>query len=237
MKMKKIISGFLILLAFCSCQDDVKFNDPSLQARKDNSFWKAVNYKATKNASGKLTIEGYTQNETVSLQTSTANVGTFVFGTTNLINKAFYTINNSIPSKYETAIVPGTVNKIVLLASGSGYTTADGLTVTGGSGTGLRVNVTANTSGVVTLIEIFSPGNNYKAGDLITIVGGAQNAKFSVQNVAKSSGQIVITAYDGATVSGTFEFNAPLITGNTTDPKLVSFQEGAFLKLPVQTVP
>lgn len=235
--MKKTISSFLILLAFCSCQDDVKFNSPSLQARKDNSFWKAVNYKATKNAAGKLTIEGYTQNETVSLQTSSANAGTYVLGTTNPINKAFYTINNSVPSIYETAIVPGSVNKIVLSASGSGYTTADGLTVTGGSGTGLRVNVTANTSGDVTLIEIFSPGNNYIAGDLITITGGAQNAKFTIQNVAKSSGQIVITAYDGATVSGTFEFNAPVIKGNTSDAELVSFKEGTFLKLPVQTVP
>lgn len=237
MKMKKIISIFLILIAFSSCQDDIKLNSPSLQARKDNSFWKAINYKATKNAAGKLTIEGYTQNETVSLQASTANVGTFILGTTNLTNKAYYTLNSTASSKYETAIVPGTVNKISLSASGSGYATAEGLTVTGGSGTGLRVNVTANTSGAITVIEIFSPGNNYKAGDLITVNGGAQNAKFSVQNVSKSSGQIVITAYDGETVSGIFEFNASLITGNTTGAKWVNFKEGNFLKIPIQAVP
>ena len=104
---------------------------------------------------------------------------------------------------------------------------------------GLKVNIVANTSGVVTEVKVNSPGNNYKAGDIITInrADVIGNAKFLVQNVSKSNGEIKITEYDGATVSGTFKFNAPLVDGGSTDPEVLNYQYGVFYKVPVIPAP
>ncbi|OYU81054.1 MAG: hypothetical protein CFE23_06050 [Flavobacterium sp. BFFFF1] len=74
--MKKIVSLLLILVAFSSCETDVKFSDPGLQGRKDNFIWRAdltqASFEATDPAVdpnvGNLTILGFRGLEIVSLQ-------------------------------------------------------------------------------------------------------------------------------------------------------------------------
>ncbi|HSN49265.1 MAG TPA: DUF6252 family protein, partial [Flavobacterium sp.] len=61
--MKKQFLYLLFLVAFISCQDDVKFNNPTFEGQKDNVFWRAVDAKAILAANGSLTIEAYTRNE------------------------------------------------------------------------------------------------------------------------------------------------------------------------------
>ena len=58
------------------------------------------------------------------------------------------------------------------LPVGTLYSTANGLTTTGGTGTGLTVDVTAS-GGAVTGITINNKGSGYTVNDTITIVGGS----------------------------------------------------------------
>lgn len=74
--MKKIVSLLLILVAFSSCETDVKFSDPGLQGRKDNFIWRAdlttAEFEAIDGTVdpnvGYLTIYAYRGLETVTLK-------------------------------------------------------------------------------------------------------------------------------------------------------------------------
>lgn len=44
--MKKALYLLLIILVFTSCEEDVSFNNPAFQARKDNATWRAQDYNA-----------------------------------------------------------------------------------------------------------------------------------------------------------------------------------------------
>jgi Family of unknown function (DUF6252) len=252
--MKNIVSLLVVLITCISCQDNVKLNDKAFQAQKDDSFWRAIDSKAYLSSTGKLTIEGLTEHEIVTLTTASKNLGTYPLGTINLANKAMYNYSEgSALQKYETNIVSGSANKLNLsyqrdnvnspyyyvLNSGTGYTSEPSAeTTSNGTGFGLKVKTTV-AGGVVTRITIASPGNNYKAGDIITIKKGALvgNATFAILNTSKSNGEVVITEYDGATVSGTFKFNAPKTTGLSTDPEALNYQYGTFYKVPILPAP
>lgn len=69
--------------------------------------------------------------------------------------------------------------------SGTGYVTATNVPTTGGTGTGLTVDITA-VAGDVTAITINNPGLGYKATDVITIVqgnGASDDETFTVSRV------------------------------------------------------
>ncbi len=235
-KMKRFLSLILIAIAITSCQEDVKFNDPGFQGLKDDVFWTANDTRAYISTSGHLSIEALTEYETVTLNTSSANVGTYVLGTTNVNNSATYTSNiNGVELEYATIAVPGPVSEITLISGGTGYSSGTSVATTGGTGSGLTVNVVANASGVVTGLTLSSRGNNYTAGDLITITGGNLNAKFRVLNVQNSNGEIKITEYDNInmTVSGTFKFNAANANGNPFGGPILNFQYGEFYRIPI----
>ena len=74
---------------------------------------------------------------------------------------------------------PFAVNTIV---GGTGYSNATNVPTTGGSGTGMTVDITV-TSGVVSTVDINLPGNRgYLSGETITITGGNGNATFNLDD-------------------------------------------------------
>lgn len=234
--MKRFLPLFIIAIAFSSCQEDVKFNNPGFQAQKDDVFWRANDARAYVSETGKLRIEAYTEYEVVTLNTASANAGTYVLGTTNVNNSATYTSSfNDVSLAYATIAVPGPVGLVSLTAGGTGYNSGTSVATTGGSGSGLTVNTTANASGVITAVAISSRGNAYLAGDIITISGGNVNAKFRVTNVQNSNGEIKITEYDQVnfTVSGTFKFNAANSNDSPFGGPILNFQYGEFYKVPI----
>lgn len=79
--MKKQVLYILLLFAFISCQDDIKFNSPSFQGQKDNVFWRAIDSKAILAANGSLSIEAYTRNEKLTLKTTSTIAQTYPLGT------------------------------------------------------------------------------------------------------------------------------------------------------------
>ena len=85
---------FFLLFAFVSCQQDVKFNNPSFQGQKDNVFWRAIDYKAILAADGSLSIEGFTRNEKLTLNVNSTNIGNYFLGIDNL-NTATYVLTDT----------------------------------------------------------------------------------------------------------------------------------------------
>lgn len=235
-KMKRFLSLILIAAAMTSCQEDVKFNDPGFQGLKDDVYWRANDARAYISAAGRLTIEALTEYEQLTLNTTNANLGTYVLGTTNTNNAATYTSSlDGVDLEYATIAVPGPVSTFTLVSGGTGYTSGSSIPTTGGTGSGLSVNVTANSSGVVTGLTLASRGNAYTAGDLITVSGGNVNCTFRVFNVQNSNGEIVITEYDNVnmTISGKFKFNAANVNNNPFGGPILNFQYGEFYKIPI----
>lgn len=234
--MKRFLSLIIIAIAITSCQEDVKFNNPGFQGLKDDVLWVSNDTRAYISETGKLSIEALTQYENVTLSTSSANVGTYVLGTTNINNSATYSSNfNEVELEYATIAVPGPVSEIALVNTGTAYSSGTSVGTTGGTGTGLTVNVVANPAGVVTSLTLSSRGNGYTAGDIITVSGGNVNCKFRVVNVQNSNGQIQITEYDNVnmTVSGKFKFNAANANNNPFAGPILNFQYGEFYKIPI----
>jgi hypothetical protein len=233
--MKRFLPLLLLVLAFSSCQEDVRFNTPGFQGLKDDVFWRANDARAYI-MNGSLTIEALTPYEKVTLNTSSANIGTYILGTTNTNNAAGYSSNfNDVVLNYATIAVPGPVSSIGLVNNGTGYSSGTSVATTGGSGSGLTVNIVANTTGVVTSATVSSRGNAYMAGDIVTVAGGNVNCKFRITNVQNSNGEIIITEYDSVngTVSGKFKFNAANLDNNPFGGPILNFQYGEFYKIPI----
>jgi len=77
-------------------------------------------------------------------------------------------------------------------AAGATYVTATNVATTGGTGTGLTLDITA-AAGAVTVVAINNPGNGYTALDPITITGGDGNATTTVATVSANAGAFTIT--------------------------------------------
>lgn len=78
--MKKIFLFIVSALLMVSCGEDLEFNTPALQGKKDGTLWRADFYSAEINSSGQLIINGGSGSESVSLKMGSANVGTYVLG-------------------------------------------------------------------------------------------------------------------------------------------------------------
>ena len=86
-------------------------------------------------------------------------------------------------------IVAGTLgpqNTVVgfqaITAGGTGYTGANGVVPTGGSGSGLIINTT-DTGGAITGVVIAAAGTGYAVGDVLVIPGGGGNARLTIADV------------------------------------------------------
>lgn len=76
----------------------------------------------------------------------------------------------------------GIPTAITVSNQGTGYTTATGVTTTGGTGTGLTLDITA-AGGLVTDADIDTAGTGYKVNDVIVIDGGNDDAEITVNTL------------------------------------------------------
>jgi len=228
--MKKILSLIVVAVLFTSCQEDIQTNTPAFQANFNNAAWRANDARASIDEDGALTITAYTAYETITLETSSSDLGTYILGTDNTDNFASYDFDSpDFSNSYDSRVYFGPAYRLSAIQNaGTGYiTNSTGAQTTGGSGSGLRV-ATTTTSGRVTAITIVSRGNGYRAGDLITIVGGDNNARFKVVNVQQSNGEITITEVLNGQYTGKFKFNVV-----DEDGEVVTFSDGWFYKVPL----
>ncbi|WP_366186356.1 DUF6252 family protein [Flavobacterium ovatum] len=87
--MKKGLLYSILVICFISCEENVKFNNPSFQGVKDNVFWRAVTSTATISSGGSLTVNAYTRNEQVILKTNATTVKSYDLGTSNTITATY----------------------------------------------------------------------------------------------------------------------------------------------------
>ena len=81
--MKKLFVLAIAILTMVSCGDEVEFNSPAMQGKKDGTTWKAVSYRAYIDENGKSIITGHNNYETINLQVSSFSVGTYLLGESN----------------------------------------------------------------------------------------------------------------------------------------------------------
>ena len=94
----------MVLFVVVSCEEDVRFNNPSFQGMKNNVFWRAVQAKATLASDGSLLIEAYTGTEVMSLKMTSTTTQKYPLGTSNS-KTAVYVINQGNSEiKYTTGI-------------------------------------------------------------------------------------------------------------------------------------
>ena len=93
--MKKFIYVLITVLAFISCTEDVKFNNPAFQTLKDNVFWRAQTYKAQTLATGGLILEGSLGYEKVIFRLPVVSQKTYILGVDNIVTASY---SNALPS-------------------------------------------------------------------------------------------------------------------------------------------
>ena len=112
--MKKIVSLLILVLAFTSCEEDVTFNNPSVQGLMDNVIWRAIDFTATVDINGALTIEAYTQNQVLTLRTTSRNVGVYNLGENSARSATFTTEFDGVELMYTTGVDVGGDGEIVI---------------------------------------------------------------------------------------------------------------------------
>ena len=78
--MKKLFGFVMALLLVLSCADEIEFNTPTMNGRKDGGSWKAAKYRGYFNASGKAIISGSNNYDVINLQVPSFSVGTYLLG-------------------------------------------------------------------------------------------------------------------------------------------------------------
>jgi hypothetical protein len=87
-----------------------------------------------------------------------------------------------------------------LTSGGTGYVNQTNVAITGGSGTGLKVDITEDGTGIVDTVTVTDPGKNYVIGDTLTLPGGNNDATIELTYVGigdyrKFRGVPKLTAY------------------------------------------
>ncbi|KGO79883.1 MULTISPECIES: DUF6252 family protein [Flavobacterium] len=119
--MKKILSLLVLMVTFASCEEDIQFNNPAVQAMRDDELWRAVEYTATRETDNSLTIQATNGFETLILRTASVDPGVYELGL-NEQNKASYSVSvDGIEMNYQTGTDLGD-GKIEILAEDTDLT-------------------------------------------------------------------------------------------------------------------
>jgi hypothetical protein len=98
----------------------------------------------------------------------------FLNSTSSSYDGNSFTVTIQNTSTLYTILMKITFDTTSLVGGTSGYVTANNLSVTGGTGTGMKVNISAS-GGIVTSVTITNPGTGYLNADSITIQQGGSS--------------------------------------------------------------
>ena len=111
----------------------------------------------------------------------TGNDAIVVGSATNTLDVIYPDQLEGVPLNPNLLFRVGVVNTIgPAITQGYGYVDADDVPVTGGSGTGMTVDVSIDAEGRIINLQLNKGGRDYHAGDILTVVGGDGNATFEV---------------------------------------------------------
>ena len=93
-------------------------------------------------------------------------------------------IRGEIEAQFVDNVGPVTTfGGINLIEAGSDYVDSNDVSVSGGSGSGMTVNISTNASGEVTFVNVSNNGEGYTIGDVVTIAAGDGEAEIEITNV------------------------------------------------------
>ena len=82
--MRNLLAFVLVAFMVFGCSDDVEFNSPAVQGKKNGNYWKAVSYHATYDDSGRLVITASDNYDDITLRVASLSVGVhFELGVNN----------------------------------------------------------------------------------------------------------------------------------------------------------
>ncbi len=79
-QMKKIFLILFTTILMTSCEEDVKTNNPSVQGRLENAFWRAISSKAEVFPNNSVVITAQARLQTLTLRIPSKNVGVYTLG-------------------------------------------------------------------------------------------------------------------------------------------------------------
>jgi len=97
----------MVLFSILSCEEDVSFNNPSVQGTKNNVFWRALDSKATLGSNGSVVIEAYTGYDILTLKTTSTTVQSYSLGNSNSKTAVFEITEDTGKITYTTGITIG----------------------------------------------------------------------------------------------------------------------------------
>jgi hypothetical protein len=101
--------------------------------------------------------------------------------------------------------VSGQVGGTTLSAAGTGYAVADAVGVTGGSGSGFKINIlTVSGAGAIGTFSVSAIGSGYTAADVLTVAGGGGNASIVVDDVNENAIVVSVTDANGQVVQSSY---------------------------------
>lgn len=124
--MKKVVAILMITLVLVSCENDVSFNTPAFQARKDNFMWRADDYTAVYRFSDStlvlsafkgfevLTMTAYPVLITGNGTTSFFQDATFDLSNNPDVTSVYSYVNNGQTLLYSTAVEDEAYGELVL---------------------------------------------------------------------------------------------------------------------------
>jgi hypothetical protein len=92
--MKKYFLVVFAVIFLSSCEEDVRFNNPSFQGLKDNFFWRADQSQANIGSDGSLVVKAFLGRETITLKMVSTALQTYYLGVDDA-NNATYILTSS----------------------------------------------------------------------------------------------------------------------------------------------
>lgn len=122
--------------------------------------------------------------------------------TINKTSGSVYADYNNVKETFPVSVASSTaleggVRTTNTLVAGTGYTTLASAPNSGGTGTGLVVNIVA-AAGLVTSVTVVDGGLGYTIGDTITLTGGNADATFDVASITENIVSVLNTKVTGS---------------------------------------
>lgn len=80
LQMKKIFLILFTTILMTSCEEDIKTNNPSVQGRLENAFWRAISSKAELFPNNSVVITAQARLQTLTLRIPSKNIGVYILG-------------------------------------------------------------------------------------------------------------------------------------------------------------
>jgi hypothetical protein len=78
--MSRFLGVIALFFVLVSCEEQVKFNNPSVQGLKDNEIWRATLIVAVQYPDGSMVMDAYEKNEILTLKTNSTKPQVYYLG-------------------------------------------------------------------------------------------------------------------------------------------------------------